>query len=207
MVVIGLTGGIASGKSTVSAELRRLGLPVFDADEVSRQAVAVGSEGLRLVRQALGDGYLTEAGELDREKVAALVFSDKEALKKLETIIHQIVLQKAELFLATCRQQNYPAAVLDVPLLIECGWHKKVDVVWLVAVSVQEQIKRAMLRSGMAEADVRNRIAAQMSLEAKKQYAGVIFDNSGELQDTLEAVRREVKKILGEDFGRQEKKN
>lgn len=202
MIVIGLTGGIASGKSTVAAELRRLGLPVFDADEASRQAVAAGSEGLKLVQQTFGSEYLTTTGELNREKVAALVFRDKEALKKLEAIIHKIVLSEVECFLQDCRRQGFQAAVLDVPLLIECGWHEKVDVVWLVAVSIEEQIKRAMLRSGMPEADVKRRIAAQMSLEEKKAYAGVVFDNSGELENTLSAVRKEVKKILGEDFGR-----
>lgn len=202
MIVIGLTGGIASGKSTVAAELRRLGLPVFDADEASRQAVAAGSEGLKLVQQTFGSEYLTTTGELNREKVAALVFSDKEALKKLEAIIHKIVLSEVDCFLQDCRSQGCQAAVLDVPLLIECGWHEKVDVVWLVAVSIEEQIKRAMLRSGMPEADVKRRIAAQMSLEEKKAYAGVVFDNSGELENTLSAVRKEVKKILGEDFGR-----
>lgn len=202
MIVIGLTGGIASGKSTVAAELRRLGLPVFDADEASRQAVAAGSEGLKLVQQTFGSEYLTTTGELNREKVAALVFSDKEALKKLEAIIHKIVLSEVEYFLQDCRRQGFQAAVLDVPLLIECGWHEKVDVVWLVAVSIEEQIKRAMLRSGMPEADVKRRIAAQMSLEEKKAYAEVVFDNSGELENTLSAVRKEVKKILGEDFGR-----
>lgn len=202
MIVIGLTGGIASGKSTVAAELRRLGLPVFDADEASRQAVAAGSEGLKLVQQTFGSEYLTPTGELNREKVAALVFRDKEALKKLEAIIHKIVLSEVDCFLQECRSQECQAAVLDVPLLIECGWHEKVDVVWLVAVSIEEQIKRAMLRSGMPEADVKRRIAAQMSLEEKKAYAGVVFDNSGELENTLSAVRKEVKKILGEDFGR-----
>lgn len=202
MIVIGLTGGIASGKSTIAAELRRLGLPVFDADEASRQAVAAGSEGLKLVQQTFGSEYLTTTGELNREKVAALVFRDKEALKKLEAIIHKIVLSEADCFLQECRSQGCQAAVLDVPLLIECGWHEKVDVVWLVAVSIEEQIKRAMLRSGMPEADVKRRIAAQMSLEEKKAYAGVVFDNSGELENTLSAVRKEVKKILGEDFGR-----
>lgn len=202
MIVIGLTGGIASGKSTVAAELRRLGLPVFDADEASRQAVAAGSEGLKLVQQTFGSEYLTTTGELNREKVAALVFSDKEALKKLEAIIHKIVLSEVDCFLQDCRSQGCQAVVLDVPLLIECGWHEKVDVVWLVAVSIEEQIKRAMLRSGMPEADVKRRIAVQMSLEEKKAYAGVVFDNSGELENTLSAVRKEVKKILGEDFGR-----
>lgn len=201
MLVIGLTGGIASGKSTVAAELRQLGLPVFDADEVSRQAVAKGSDGLRKVEEVFGKEYLTANGELNREKISQLVFADKEALKKLEQIIHGEVWQQAENFLDCCRKKNYNAAVLDVPLLIECGWHKKVDTVWLVAVSVAEQIQRAMKRSGMAEADVKKRIAAQMSLEEKKVHADVVFDNSGDLENTLVAVRCEVRKILGEGFG------
>ncbi len=201
MLVIGLTGGIASGKSTVAAELRQLGLPVFDADEVSRQAVAKGSDGLRKVEEVFGKEYLTANGELNREKISQLVFADKKALKKLEQIIHGEVWQQAENFLDCCRKKNYNAAVLDVPLLIECGWHKKVDTVWLVAVSVAEQIQRAMKRSGMAEADVKKRIAAQMSLEEKKVHADVVFDNSGDLENTLVAVRCEVRKILGEDFG------
>lgn len=202
MIVIGLTGGIASGKSTVAKELSALGLPVFDADEASRKAVAKGSRGLEMVAEAFGSEYLTDEGEMNREKISQLVFADKTALKKLEQIIHQLVWQEAEAFLAECRQRNFTAAVLDVPLLIECGWHEKTDYVWLVAVSIEQQVQRAMLRSGMAEADVRRRIAAQMSLEAKKQFADVVFDNSGQLEDTLAAVHREVKRVLGEDFGR-----
>lgn len=202
MIVIGLTGGIASGKSTVAEELRRLGLPVFDADEVSRKAVEKGSAGLRQVAEAFGSQYLTADGSLDRAKVANLIFHDRQARKTLESIIHKIVWQQAEQFLQQCSERNCPAAVLDVPLLIECGWQNNVDRVWLVAVDVQEQIKRAMKRSGMAEDDVKQRIAAQMSLEAKKPYAHIIFDNSGELQQTLAQVQQEVDKILGEKFGR-----
>ena len=169
MKVIGLTGGIASGKSTVSKEMRSLQIPVFDADEVSRQAVAKGSEGLRLVCEALGEGYVTPEGTLDRAKVSARVFHDKAALRALEGIIHKIVWDEAEKFLAACRAQQSPLAVLDVPLLIECGWHKLVDQVWLVAISQEQQIERAMQRDGMTAEEVKARIGAQMSLEDKKQ--------------------------------------
>lgn len=202
MIVIGLTGGIASGKSTVSAELRRLGVPVFDADEQARLAVAKGSEGLRLAAAAFGQEYLTGDGELDRAKIAALVFKDKQALKTLENIIHKIVWQEAEAFLQKCREQGAAAAVLDVPLLIECGWHKNVDRVWLVAVSRRQQIERAMVRSGMTEAEVTARIEAQMSLEEKRQYADTVLDNSGAQEKTLAAVRQELDKLLGEARGR-----
>lgn len=198
MITIGLTGGIASGKSTVSAELRRLGIPVFDADAVSRSAVAKGSKGLSLVAEAFGAAYLTAEGDLDRQKISQLVFNNKEALHTLESIIHKIVWSEAETFLADCRAKESRLAVLDVPLLIECGWHKQVDKVWLVAVSRKQQIERAMLRSGMSEEEVTARIAAQMSLAEKKEYADVVLDNSGSLENTLESVHAEIGKLLGD---------
>lgn len=198
MIIIGLTGGIASGKSTVSAELRKQNIPIFDADEVSRNVVAKGSKGLELVVAAFGKEYLTEAGEMNRSKIAELVFSNKQALHTLEEIIHKTVWEAAEEFLATCRSKAVPIAILDVPLLIECGWHEKVDVVWLVAIDKQQQIQRAMKRSGMSEAEVVARINAQMSLEEKKKHADVIIDNSGALENTLKSVNQELQKLLGE---------
>lgn len=198
MVIIGLTGGIASGKSTVSAELRKMGVPVFDADAEARSAVNKGSEGLALVVQAFGSGYLTAAGELDRAKVSELVFHDKQALKTLENVIHKIVWQRAESFLQDCREAKQQAAVLDVPLLIETGWHRQVDCVWLVAVSRRQQIERAMLRSGMTEEEVTARIEAQMPLAEKKQYADVVLDNSGSLEQTIAAVHKELARLLGD---------
>ena len=197
MIVIGLTGGIASGKSTVAAQLRAMGLPVFDADAQARLAVSKGSEGLKLAVAAFGSEYLTAAGELDRAKLSDLVFHDKQALKTLEKIIHKIVWQQAQNFLQACRAEGAKAAVLDVPLLIETGWHKYVDRVWLVAVSRRQQIERAMLRSGMTEAEVTARIAAQMSLEEKKKYADVVLDNGGSREQTVAAVQKEIARLLG----------
>ena len=197
MKIIGLTGGIASGKSTVATELRKQNVPVFDADEVSRNAVAKGSKGLALVAEAFGAEYLTSDGEMDRTKISQLVFSDKEALKTLEGILHKIVWDEAEAFLAEAREQKAKLAVLDVPLLIETKWHERVDLVWLVAVSKEQQIKRAMIRSGMTEEEVKARIAAQMSLEDKKKFADVVLDNSGALEETLEQVHKELAKLLG----------
>ncbi|MDY2637478.1 MAG: dephospho-CoA kinase [Phascolarctobacterium sp.] len=201
MITIGLTGGIASGKSTVSAELRRQGVPIFDADQNARDAVAKGSRGLALVAEAFGSEYLTADGELNRPKVSELVFHDKDALKTLEGILHKIVWENAEGFLKEQQEQGAKLAVLDVPLLIETGWHKQVDKVWLVAVSRQQQIERAMLRSGMTEAEVVARINAQMSLEEKRKYADVVLDNSGSLEQTLAQVQGELKKLLGDASG------
>ena len=202
MITIGLTGGIASGKSTVSAELRRQGVPIFDADQNARDAVAKGSRGLALVAEAFGSEYLTADGELNRPKVSELVFQDKGALKTLEGILHKIVWENAESFLQAQREQGAKLAVLDVPLLIETGWHQQVDKVWLVAVSRQQQIERAMLRSGMTEAEVVARINAQMSLEEKQKYADVVLDNSGSLEQTLAQVQLELAKLMGDASGR-----
>ena len=201
MITIGLTGGIASGKSTVSAELRRLGLPIFDADAEAKLAVAKGSEGLAQVIEALGSEYLTAEGELNRAKVAERVFHDKEALKTIEAIIHKIVWARAEQFMQKNRSAEKRLAVLDVPLLIECGWHKLVDSVWLVAVSRKQQIERAMLRSGMTADEVEARIAAQMSLAEKKKYADIVLDNSGTLEETLAAVHKELAQLAGDGCG------
>ena len=201
MIVIGLTGGIASGKSTVSGELSRQGVPIFDADQNARDAVAKGSKGLAMVVEAFGNEYLTVEGELNRPKVSELVFRDKQALKTLEGILHKIVWESAEGFLQAQREQGAKLAVLDVPLLIETGWHKQVDKVWLVAVSRQQQIERAMLRSGMTEAEVVARINVQMSLEEKRKYADVVLDNSGSLEQTLAQVQGELKKLLGDASG------
>ena len=201
MITIGLTGGIASGKSTVSAELRRLGLPIFDADAEAKLAVAKGSEGLAQVIDALGSEYLTAEGELNRAKMAERVFHDKEALKTIEAIIHKIVWARAEQFMQENRSAEKQLAVLDVPLLIECGWHKLVDSVWLVAVSRKQQIERAMLRSGMTADEVEARIAAQMSLAEKKKYADIVLDNSGTLEETLAAVHKELAQLAGDGCG------
>ena len=201
MITIGLTGGIASGKSTVSAELRRLGLPIFDADAEAKLAVAKGSDGLAQVIAALGSEYLTAEGELNRAKVAERVFHDKEALKTIEAIIHKIVWARAEQFMQENRSADKQLAVLDVPLLIECGWHKLVDSVWLVAVSRKQQIERAMLRSGMTADEVEARIAAQMSLAEKKKYADIVLDNSGTLEETLAAVHKELAQLAGDGCG------
>lgn len=172
---------------------------MFDADDESRAVVARGRAALNEIAAAFGLEYLTDGGELNRQKMAELVFHDKEALKKLEGIIHKNVLAAAQNFVADCRSKNLPAAVLDVPLLIECGWHKKVDVVWLVAVDSETQIERAMARSNMTREEVKSRIAAQMTLEKKRSYADLVIDNSGTFCETEKVVAAAWKKITSEE--------
>lgn len=195
MIIIGLTGGIASGKSTIAVMLRDLGAAVFDADEVSRQAVSKGSDGLRQIAATFGADYLLPTGELNREKMAQRVFSDAAALKTLEGIIHKIVWAQAELFTTACAAAGKRVAVLDVPLLIECGWQHKVDRVWLVAVQHQTQIERAMARSGMSAEAVIARIEAQMPLTEKRAYADFVINNDADLEQTRRVVSEAWAKI------------
>ena len=188
MKIIGLTGGIGSGKTSVAAKLRAMGARVFDADEAAKNAVLPGTEGFLKVVETFGTKIVDADGKLNRTALAEIVFNDKAALKRLEEIIHSYVWQETDKFLSECQQSGERAAVLDIPLLIECGWHQKVDEVWLVVLPVEEQIMRTMKRSGMTAESVQARIAAQMPLEEKKKYATLIIDNSGSWEETEKQV-------------------
>ena len=188
MKIIGLTGGIGSGKTSVAAKLRALGARVFDADEAAKNAVLPGSEGFFKVVETFGPQIVDADGKLNRMALAEIVFNDKTALKRLEEIIHSYVWQETDKFLSECQQSGERAAVLDIPLLIECGWHQKVDEVWLVVLPVEEQIMRSMKRSGMTAEAVQARIAAQMPLDQKKKYATLVIDKSGAWEETEKQV-------------------
>ena len=196
MKIIGLTGGIGSGKTSVASKLRALGARVFDADEVAKNAVLPGTEGFRKVVEIFGTRIVDAEGKLDRTVLAEIVFNDKGSLKALEEIIHGYVWQETDKFLIECRQAGERAVILDVPLLIECGWYKKVDEVWLVALPVEKQIMRTMERSGMTAEAVQARIAAQMSLDEKKKYATLIIDNSGTWEETEKQVIAAWEKVV-----------
>lgn len=188
MKKIGLTGGIGSGKTSVADKLRALGACVFDADEAAKKAVLPGTEGFLKVVGTFGQEIIDAEGKLNRNALAEIVFNDKESLKKLEGIVHSYVWQEADKFLNACREAEEPAAILDMPLLIECGWYQKVDEVWLVSVPVETQIMRTMARSGMTAKAVQARIATQMPLDEKKRYATLIIDNSGTWEETEKQV-------------------
>ena len=188
MKIIGLTGGIGSGKTSVAAKLRALGARVFDADEAAKNAVLPGTEGFFKVVETFGTQIVDADGKLNRTALAEIVFNDKAALKRLEEIIHSYVWQETDKFLNACREAGERAVILDIPLLIECGWHQKVDEVWLVVLPVEEQIMRTMKRSGMTAEAVQARIAAQMPLDEKKKYATLVIDNSGAWEETEKQV-------------------
>ena len=186
MTVIGLTGGIASGKSNVSAYLKRKGIPVFDADGAAWEVEKAGSPCLGALVCSFGPDILTSAGELDRKKMAERAFHDPAVLRQLNAIVHSAIEKKRDAFLEAHRKD--PVVVLDAPLLLECGWEKTADTVWLVYLPKEEQIRRAMLRSGMTREEVEDRIGKQLSLEEKKKRAQVILDNRGTLEELYAQV-------------------
>lgn len=188
MTVIGLTGGIASGKSTVSAYLKQKGIPVFDADGAAWEVEKAGSPCLEALVRSFGPEILTPAGELDRKKMAGRAFHDPAVLRQLNAIVHRAIEEKRDAFLE--EHEKDPVVVLDAPLLLECGWEKAADTVWLVYLPEEEQIRRAMLRSGMTREEVKDRIRKQLSLEEKKKRAQVILDNRGTLEDLYDQVEK-----------------
>jgi dephospho-CoA kinase len=186
MLLVGLTGGLGSGKSTVAQMLHDRGAVVLDADLYAREAVRAGSDGFREVVRRFGDDIVGPNGELDRAKLAGVVFADRPALEDLEAIVHPEVRR----MLADALQSELDTdhvVVLVNPLLIEMGAHRDCDVVVVVSTEPATQVARAMER-GMDEADVRARIAAQLPLDERAAQADVLLDNEGSLEELDDEV-------------------
>ena len=194
MKVVGLTGGIASGKSTVSRMLVNLGAQIIDADKIAREVVEQGTPAWEEIVAWLGPDSLMENGALNRRWIAEYIFSDASRRKRLEEITHPRILEKMEAAKTEALRQSVAVLVLDVPLLLESGWQSWIDEVWVVYVKQDEQIRRLMKRDGLNLDAAMKRITAQMSLEEKKKYARRIIDNNG----TEEETRAQVVKIWRE---------
>jgi len=188
VLLVGLTGGIGSGKSTVARMLAARGAVVIDADVLARQAVEPGTSGLDAVVARFGDGVLGPDGSLDRHALASIVFADDVARDDLEAIVHPAV-RRAIAEAVAAHAHTDDVVVVDSPLLIETGAHEGFPVVVVVAASADARVARLVERS-MAEADVRARMAAQMPLEEKMAVADEVVDNDGTEIDLEERVAR-----------------
>ncbi|PTG85988.1 dephospho-CoA kinase [Staphylococcus chromogenes] len=191
--VIGLTGGIATGKSTVAELLKAHGFKIVDADIASRKAVEKGSEGLKNVVAEFGEEALTEEGEMNREYIGQQIFYDDLKREKLNAIIHPIVREIMENEKKQYLAQGYDV-VMDIPLLFENGLEKTVDEVWLVYTSPSIQIDRLMGRNQLSIEDAKARIYSQISIDKKSRMADVVIDNFGtklELKQNLEQALTE----------------
>ncbi|OJT08719.1 Dephospho-CoA kinase [Trametes pubescens] len=198
MLVIGLTGGIATGKSTVSALLRAHNVPIVDADVLARKVVEPGTPALAAIVRAFGAGVLRADGTLDRAALGARVFADGAQRATLNAIVHPAVRREMCWAVLRCWWHGERVCVLDVPLLIEGGLWKWVAKVVVVYCSAELQLQRLMKRDNSSREDAASRLNAQLPIAEKVQYADVVLDNSGSLQDLERQVDQLVQRLVKE---------
>ncbi len=194
MKIIGLTGGIASGKSTVTSLLRQHNLPVLDADAIAWELAQPDRPLWQAYVNRYGEKVLLPNRQLNRQAVADIVFSQPEEKKWMDSMAHPVIKAEIQSRLAVLRHQGAKAAVLDVPLLYEAGWDSMADEVWLVYVNKENQLARLMNRNGYSQQEALRRIQVQMPLEEKKKMAQVIIDNNGTSQELVVKVKELLNK-------------
>ncbi|HCX0428000.1 TPA: dephospho-CoA kinase [Staphylococcus aureus] len=204
--VIGLTGGIASGKSTVSELLSVFGFKVVDADKAAREAVKKGSKGLAQVREVFGDEAIDENGEMNRRYMGDLVFNHPEKRLELNAIIHPIVRDIMEEEKQEYLKQGYNV-IMDIPLLFENELENTVDEVWVVYTSESIQMDRLMQRNNLSLEDAKARVYSQISIDKKNRMADHVIDNLGdklELKQNLERLLEEEGYIEKPNYGEED---
>ncbi|MFH1983741.1 MAG: dephospho-CoA kinase [Pseudomonadota bacterium] len=189
MKIVGLTGGIASGKSTVSAMLAELGAAVIDADRIAREVVRPGMPAYSRIVDHFGQAVLLPDGEIDRQALGDIVFYDAAQKEVLNAIVHPEVISAYALEIAALEKDRPEAlVVMDVPLLLESRMHEGLCEVIVVYVPESLQRKRLMARDGISAADADARIGSQMPIEEKKRCATIVIDNTGDLAETRRQV-------------------
>ena len=191
--VIGLTGGIGSGKSTVSHYLAELGATIIDADKIGHEAYRPNTATWRELVKAFGNRILAADNTIDRKKLGAIVFGSSEELVRLNAIIYPRITKILEKRIADYRRKGVRVIILDAPVLFEADAKSLVDEVWVVAADEATVIKRAAARTGLPETQIHSRIRSQMSNEERMKRAQVVIHNEG----TVEELREKVKELLG----------
>jgi dephospho-CoA kinase len=186
--IIGLTGGIASGKSTVARILREIGVAVIDADQLAREVVARGSDGLAEIVTTFGADLLDANGDLDRPKLGERVFSDPSARQKLNAITHPRIAKLSAERIAAAQRSESPYVVYEAALLVETGAHRGMSALIVVAAADRLQLARSMARDGLPEAAARARLDSQLPLSAKVKEANYVIANDAD----VEALRAET---------------
>ncbi|MGE3973000.1 MAG: dephospho-CoA kinase [Bdellovibrionales bacterium] len=194
---IGLTGGIASGKSTVSDIFRRHGIPIIDADVLARRVVEKGSDGLKDIVTAFGPDMLSQDGSLDRKKMAVRVFQNKKDLEKLENILHPRVRQLFDAEKHALQNQNHRFGIYDVPLLFEKKMEPLFDGIIVVHASPELQKARMKKRDALGDEEITRRLQSQMDLKEKVKKAHWVIRNSGSLQELENQVTALITKLRG----------
>ena len=195
MFIVGLTGGVATGKSSVSRMLKEEGAYIIDADQIAKELVEPHSPAWNEIQSIFGQEILSRDGLIDRKKLAAIVFSSPEKRKLLGRILHpRIKKEMARRVKAIGQKDPQAIVVIDAPLLVETGYHKEMEKVILVLSTEMQQIERLRNRNGMDPEDARKIICSQMPLEEKREVADFVIENQG----SLKGARRRVKEIFQE---------
>lgn len=193
--LVGLTGGIASGKSVVSNYLKQKGIPIIDADVVAREVVEPGTKGLQKIVDHFGTDYLTSEQTLDRKKLGQLIFSNEAAREQLAVFLDQAILDRMQELTAAYRARQEPLIVWDMALLIEKNYQSLVDEVLLVSVAPDIQVERLMARDHISAKEAKQKIASQLPLQEKKRFADLWIDNSGTLDETYRQIDHWLKNL------------
>ncbi len=191
MIVIGLSGGILTGKSTVSEMLAEKGAVIIDADKIGHKTYQPWTTAWREVVQAFGNGIIKESGEIDRKKLAVIVFNDPEALARLNSIMHPRMHSMIRDEIEKLRGEGVDVVVLEAAILIEANWTDLVDEVWVTVAPEETAVKRLQNRGGLTEEQARARIRSQLSSEDRAKHADVIIDTDCELAE----VRAKVEEL------------
>jgi dephospho-CoA kinase len=194
-MVLGLTGGIATGKSTVVDLFKKHGFPIVDADVIAREVVEIGTPGLAEIVSGFGSEMLLSDGSLNRKKLGALVFSDDEKRVKLNQLLSPF-LRAAILSEIDEKQQQAKLVIVDIPLLYEGGYETFVDQVAVVYIPEELQLDRLMKRDNLTRTEAKQRVDSQLSIEQKRQRANIVFDN----QKTVEETKKSVDKWISENI-------
>ena len=191
---IGLTGGIASGKSTVAEMIRRYDLPIVDADVMARKVVEPGEPALEKIFQLFGEDMRAEDGGLDRKKLGSVIFKDEEKRKVLNRVLHPAIRKEMLDQAAAFKEQGNEHVIFDIPLLFESQLTHMVDQTLLVYVDAKTQLSRLVERDGSTEEEAFDRIQSQMPIEEKKELADDVIDNTGTREETEEQLNNILKK-------------
>jgi dephospho-CoA kinase len=195
MLKIAITGGAGSGKSTVARMFKELGAQVLDADQIARDAVAVGTPAWQELRRVFGEDFFNLNGTLNRSRLAEKVFTDPEARRRLDALIHPLVAQGLQNQVAELERQGVNLVLVEVPLLFETGRERSFDLVIVVAASKVDQIRRLGSRDHRGEEEIEGILQAQWPLADKVARADYVVDNSGELSSTQQQVKNLWEKL------------
>lgn len=192
-MILGLTGGIATGKSKVSRYFQQLNIPVCDTDVLAREVVLPNSKGLSLLIKTFGSDIINADGTLNRSKLANIIFNNVDAREKVNSILHPLIFEAIEMFKENHQQSSL--IVIDMPLLFEVGYQNKVDAVMVVYTDATTQYDRLINRDGFTPQQAKTRIDSQLPLDEKVKLADVVIDNSKTIEETFQQVDSYLKQL------------